>query len=225
VGGASSLLAPRRSSALAALLGALVAYYLGRRSLWSASDWWDIAFLAFCLIPAVFALVLLTLPLRTWQWAWRVGLAFVALAVILELVGAVNMSDNLKALAPGGRIAVIGMGAGASAEINFEQSDPAMATAFPEKVSHLPQDCRYAFVPLYKSSNFGEPFISVKRALHNDGIHPPSEFASHCFQNTNLAKPKLRVEADRSCIATIADDGDHLAATLGYTDFNQLGQQ
>ncbi len=39
--------------------------------------------------------------------------------VILELVGAVNMMDNLKALESGGRITVIGMGGGASGEINL----------------------------------------------------------------------------------------------------------
>ncbi len=39
--------------------------------------------------------------------------------VILELVGAVNLNDNLKALETGGRITVIGMGAGASGEINL----------------------------------------------------------------------------------------------------------
>jgi NADPH:quinone reductase len=37
--------------------------------------------------------------------------------VILELVGGPNMAGNLDALAPGGRIAVIGVGGGASAEI------------------------------------------------------------------------------------------------------------
>jgi putative PIG3 family NAD(P)H quinone oxidoreductase len=39
--------------------------------------------------------------------------------VILELIGAVNMMDNLKALETGGRITVIGMGGGASGEINL----------------------------------------------------------------------------------------------------------
>ncbi len=39
--------------------------------------------------------------------------------VILELVGAVNLMDNLKSLATGGRIAVIGTGAGAGGEINL----------------------------------------------------------------------------------------------------------
>jgi NADPH:quinone reductase len=37
--------------------------------------------------------------------------------VILELVGAPNMPDNLRALATGGRVAVIGVGAGATAEL------------------------------------------------------------------------------------------------------------
>jgi NADPH:quinone reductase-like Zn-dependent oxidoreductase len=39
--------------------------------------------------------------------------------VILELVGAVNMPGNLRALATGGRIAVIGVGAGFSAEVDL----------------------------------------------------------------------------------------------------------
>jgi NADPH:quinone reductase-like Zn-dependent oxidoreductase len=39
--------------------------------------------------------------------------------VILELVGAVNLNDNLMSLETGGRITVIGMGAGARGEINL----------------------------------------------------------------------------------------------------------
>jgi len=39
--------------------------------------------------------------------------------VILELVGAPNLSDNLNALATGGRICVIGVSAGAKSEINL----------------------------------------------------------------------------------------------------------
>jgi NADPH:quinone reductase len=39
--------------------------------------------------------------------------------VVLELVGAPNLRDDLRALAPGGRIAVIGVGAGAKAELNL----------------------------------------------------------------------------------------------------------
>jgi NADPH2:quinone reductase len=39
--------------------------------------------------------------------------------VILELIGAVNIMENLMSLETGGRIAVIGMGAGAKGEINL----------------------------------------------------------------------------------------------------------
>jgi NADPH:quinone reductase-like Zn-dependent oxidoreductase len=39
--------------------------------------------------------------------------------VVLELVGAPNMPGNLKALEMGGRIAVIGVGAGGNAELNL----------------------------------------------------------------------------------------------------------
>ena len=39
--------------------------------------------------------------------------------VILELVGAPNLAANLEALATGGRIAVIGVGAGSKAEIDL----------------------------------------------------------------------------------------------------------
>jgi putative PIG3 family NAD(P)H quinone oxidoreductase len=39
--------------------------------------------------------------------------------VILELVGAPNMPANMDALAPGGRIAVIGVGGGAKTELNL----------------------------------------------------------------------------------------------------------
>ena len=39
--------------------------------------------------------------------------------VVLELVGGPNLAGNLKALASGGRIVVIGIGAGAAAEVNL----------------------------------------------------------------------------------------------------------
>ena len=39
--------------------------------------------------------------------------------VILELVGAPNLAENLEALAPGGRVVVIGISAGAKAELNL----------------------------------------------------------------------------------------------------------
>jgi NADPH2:quinone reductase len=39
--------------------------------------------------------------------------------VILELIGVVNLTDNLMSLATGGRLSVIGMGAGSRGEINL----------------------------------------------------------------------------------------------------------
>jgi NADPH2:quinone reductase len=39
--------------------------------------------------------------------------------VVLELVGAPNLPENMQALAPGGRVAVIGVGGGAKAELNL----------------------------------------------------------------------------------------------------------
>ncbi len=39
--------------------------------------------------------------------------------VILELVGAPNLAENMNALATGGRIAIIGVGGGANAELNL----------------------------------------------------------------------------------------------------------
>ena len=42
--------------------------------------------------------------------------------VVLELVGAPNLAGNLKALATGGRVVVIGIGAGAKAELDLARS-------------------------------------------------------------------------------------------------------
>jgi hypothetical protein len=53
-----------RVAALLVLLAALALYYAFHDRLWSASTWWDIAFIALLLIPACFALVWLVLPLR-----------------------------------------------------------------------------------------------------------------------------------------------------------------
>ena len=67
----------------------LAVYYSTAGSLWSASTWWDVAFLSFVLIPAVFLLILLALPLwRSQPLAlFLVGVAFIALAAILQVVG------------------------------------------------------------------------------------------------------------------------------------------
>jgi hypothetical protein len=76
-----------RAAALLALAAGLGAYYGLHDRLWSASDWWDVAFLSFVLIPACFAIVWLALPLREWRWLLPAGLALGALAVLFNLVG------------------------------------------------------------------------------------------------------------------------------------------
>ena len=57
MGGATALLGPRRAAAGAAVLAALLAYYVWQDSLPRLGLWGDIALIAVVLIPAVFALV------------------------------------------------------------------------------------------------------------------------------------------------------------------------
>ena len=76
-----------RAAVFGALAGVVAAYYRHSESLWSASTWWDVAFLAFALVPAVFGLVLLALPLWRARGLMPVGLALVVLAVVLEVAG------------------------------------------------------------------------------------------------------------------------------------------
>jgi hypothetical protein len=76
-----------RALALATLAALLAVYYAASATLWHASTWWDVAFLAFALVPAVFALVLLVLPLWRARGLLPVGLALVVLAVLLQLGG------------------------------------------------------------------------------------------------------------------------------------------
>jgi hypothetical protein len=68
-----------RVAALLGLLAALALYYAFHDRLWSASTWWDIAFISLGLIPACFALVWLVLPLRTEPW-------LIAAAIVLGLL-------------------------------------------------------------------------------------------------------------------------------------------
>ncbi len=72
-----------RFAALLGLFALLVVYYEIAPSLWHTTVWWDVAWLACVLIPAVFALVLIALPLRTAHGLLPVGLAFAVLAAVL----------------------------------------------------------------------------------------------------------------------------------------------
>ena len=74
----------RRYAVLAAVVVGLAVYYLASESLWNASTWWDVAWLAVVLIPAVFALVWFLLPLRRARGLALTALAFAVLTVVLS---------------------------------------------------------------------------------------------------------------------------------------------
>ncbi|MDQ3876634.1 MAG: hypothetical protein M3322_14005 [Actinomycetota bacterium] len=92
MGRAAAVLTPRRLSwrtvAFPLLAAALAVYYALVDRLWQASTPWDVGFLALCLIPAVFALVYLTLPLRLGEGMLLLALAFGLVALVLERANA-----------------------------------------------------------------------------------------------------------------------------------------
>jgi hypothetical protein len=76
----------RASAVLGAVVFAsLVVYYWTHEHWWDAGLWWDVAWIACVLIPLVFALVLLALPLRTARGIGLVGAAFAILAAVLTI--------------------------------------------------------------------------------------------------------------------------------------------
>jgi hypothetical protein len=97
VGGAAALLTPRVAAGLA-LAGSLLAYFLARDSLPNVSGGWDRALIALFLIPAMFGLVLVALPLRHARGLLLVGLALAVLALALEL-GDFKIAANFTKLA------------------------------------------------------------------------------------------------------------------------------
>jgi hypothetical protein len=80
------------------LAGALVAYYLSRTSLPNITDRWDRALISFVLIPAMFGLVLLALPLWRARGLLLVGLSLAVLALALDQ-GNFNLAANFAKLA------------------------------------------------------------------------------------------------------------------------------
>ena len=90
VGGAAAVLgalSARRLVAFVALAAALAVYFAVHRSLPDLTVWWDIAVLSFLVIPAVFATVLLLLPLWRARGRSAVGLGCAALAIALPVAG------------------------------------------------------------------------------------------------------------------------------------------
>jgi hypothetical protein len=85
VGVAPAVLSLRRRVLLVVPLAALVGcYYAWSGELWSASTWWDVAFISLVLVPAVFSFVYLAVPLRTWRWTLPTGLALILVTWGLE---------------------------------------------------------------------------------------------------------------------------------------------
>ena len=100
VGRASALLsrgvATPRAAAFAVLAVGLVAYYAAHENVVDLSKWWDVAFLALCLIPAIFALVYLALPFKNAQGLFLLALALLVLTVLLELADLDSLSSFSK---------------------------------------------------------------------------------------------------------------------------------
>ena len=84
--------------AFGVLAGVVAAYYAAAGSLGNESLWWDIAFLAFVLIPLVFALVYCVLPLWNGRGLLAVGAACGVLAVATQVAG-LDMVANFAKLA------------------------------------------------------------------------------------------------------------------------------
>ncbi|MBD0348537.1 MAG: hypothetical protein ICV59_05230 [Thermoleophilia bacterium] len=95
MGGTASVLR-RRAATLAALGVALAAYYAFHQSLPEMTTWADVAFLAFVLMPAVFALVWPALPLRRAPGLALLAPAFAVLAVILHAAEAEPVANFAK---------------------------------------------------------------------------------------------------------------------------------
>jgi hypothetical protein len=90
-------LTPARRVLLAAALGVLVgSYYAWSSSLWNASTWWDVAWISFVVVPAVFSFVYLALPLRAWRGALPTGLALIPVTWGLEEANVSALADFCK---------------------------------------------------------------------------------------------------------------------------------
>jgi hypothetical protein len=95
VGRASALLT-RRGVAFVALSVVLGTYYLVAESLINFTLWPEVAILAFLVIPAVFGLVYLALPLWRAPRLLPAGIAVAVLAAVLEVVGLEVLANFAK---------------------------------------------------------------------------------------------------------------------------------
>jgi hypothetical protein len=72
-----------RSAAGLGLFATLLVYYEVAPHLWNATVWWDVAWIGAVLMPAVFGLVLIALPLRQERWLLPAAVAFAVFAAVL----------------------------------------------------------------------------------------------------------------------------------------------
>ena len=86
-----------RVAALLGLLAALALYDSFHAQLWNASTWWDVAFLAFVLIPLSFAVAWVLLPWYDAHLVLAAGLALAALTAIFHFA-AWETPENLAKL-------------------------------------------------------------------------------------------------------------------------------
>ncbi|MFN2470959.1 MAG: hypothetical protein ABR583_08215 [Gaiellaceae bacterium] len=85
-----------RLAVVSGLAVALAAYYAGAASLRELPTWWDVAFLAFLLMPAVFGLVYLALPARRARGLALLAVSFGVLAAIFEVAGLEAIANFAK---------------------------------------------------------------------------------------------------------------------------------
>lgn len=88
-----------RAAALLGVVGALAAYDTLHARLWHASDWWNVAFLAFVLIPVSFSVAWLLLPLRRARGLLPTGVALGVLTAALYFAGAHTAANLTKLFA------------------------------------------------------------------------------------------------------------------------------
>ena len=96
VGRAAAILARHRGLALVALAAAIGLYTAYGDALPDASTWWDVAFLALVILPAVFALIWLALRWRNSRWLLPSAAALGLIALLFHLAGLETLFDLAK---------------------------------------------------------------------------------------------------------------------------------
>jgi hypothetical protein len=76
-----------RAAALLVLLAALALYDTFHDRLWNASTWWDVAFIAFVLMPLSFAVDWVLLPLRLSRLLLPIAASLAALTALFHAAG------------------------------------------------------------------------------------------------------------------------------------------